>query len=102
MPAVLPFKIYSFSTAFSYLGVARSAWMQCENKTRYETLIALFGAVVNIVMNYVLIKIYGIIGAAIAAVMTQFLTNFVFLLFIKDIRGNAKLITDAIMLKDIR
>ena len=102
MPAVLPFKIYSFSTAFSYLGVARSAWMQCENKTRYETLIALFGAVVNIVMNYVLIKNYGIIGAAIAAVMTQFLTNYVFLFFIKDIRGNAKLITDAIMLKDIR
>ena len=101
LPAVLPFKIYSFSTAFSYLGVARSAWMQCKEKTRYETLIALFGAVINITMNYVLIKSFGIIGASVAAVMTQFLTNFIFLFAMKETRENAKLILDAILLKDV-
>ena len=101
MPAAIPLKIYSFSTAFAYLGVARVAWMQCENKTRYETLIALFGAVVNVSLNYILIKQFGIKGAAIAAVLTQFLTNFVFLLLMKETRENAKLIWEAILFRGV-
>lgn len=100
-PAALPLKIYSLSTAFSYLGVARTAWMQCEEKTRYELHISLFGALINILLNYVLIKNYGIIGAASAAVLTQFLTNFVFLFVMKDTRENAKLILDAILLRGV-
>ena len=102
LPASLPMKIFAWSTGFSYLGVARTAWMQCKKQTRYETYIALFGAIINITLNYILILRLGIIGAAVAAVLTQFLTNFVFLFFISDIRGNAKLILDAIMLKDVR
>jgi O-antigen/teichoic acid export membrane protein len=102
LPASLPMKIFAWSTGFSYLGVARTAWMQCKKQTRYETYIALFGAIINITLNYILILRFGIIGAACAAVLTQFMTNFIFLFFIKDIRGNGKLILDAIMLKDIR
>ena len=101
LPAVDPFKIYSLSTAFAYLGVARVAWMQCNNKTKYELHISMFGAFVNIVLNYILIKNYGIIGAAIAAVLTQFLTNFIFLFVMKDTRENAKLILDAILLNGV-
>jgi len=101
LPAAMPLKIYSFSTAFSYLGVARVAWMQCNEKTRYETRIALFGAVVNVALNYILIRSFGINGAALAAVLTQFLTNFVFLFAMKDTRENAKLILDAILLRGV-
>ena len=100
-PAAAPMKIYAWSTAFSYIGVARSIWMQCENKTKYETLISLFGAVCNIALNFLLISRYEIIGAAIAAVATQFLTNFIFLFAVKDIRENAKLILSAILLNGV-
>ena len=101
LPAIIPLKIYSLSTAFSYLGVARTAWMQCENKTKYELHISIFGAIVNIILNYIMIKKYGINGAAITAVITQFLCNFVFLFVMKDTRENAKLILDAILLKGV-
>jgi PST family polysaccharide transporter len=94
-------RIYCWSTAFSYIGVSRTIWMQCEDKTRYETIISLFGAITNIILNYVLIKNCEIIGAAVAAVLTQFLTNFIFLFTMKDTRENAKLILDAILLKDV-
>ena len=100
-PAAVPMKIYSWSTAFSYIGVSRTIWMQCNNKTRYEMVISLFGAVTNIVLNYFLIRYYGIIGAACAAVLTQFLTNFIFLFTMKETRENAKLILDAILLKGV-
>jgi len=99
--AAFPMRIYCWSTAFSYIGVSRTAWMQCEEKTRYEINISLFGAIVNIALNYALISKIGIIGAALAAVMTQFLTNFVFLFVMKDTRENAKLILDAILLRGV-
>ena len=101
MPASIPLKIASWSTIFAYIGVARAIWIQCENKARYERLISLFGAAVNIMLNYTLIKLIGINGAAIALTLTQFLTNFIFLFFIDDLRENGELIWDAIMLKDV-
>ena len=101
MPAAASMKIYAWSTAFSYLGVARTSWMQCKGLTRYETMISLFGAASSITANYFLIRSFGITGAALAAVLTQFLTNFAFLFFVKDIRENAKLILDAILLRGV-
>ena len=100
-PAAVPMKIYSWSTAFSYIGVSRTIWMQCNDKTKYEMTISLFGAVTNIVLNYFFIRHFGIIGAACAAVLTQFLTNFIFLFAMKDTRENAKLILDAILLNGV-
>jgi len=101
MPASMPLKIACWSSGFAYIGVSRTIWIQCENKIHYETIISLFGAIISIVLNYILIKNLGINGAAIALVLTQLLTNFVFLFFVKDLRANAKLILDAIMLKDV-
>lgn len=99
--AVGPLRIVCWATIFSYLGVARTSWMQCEKKTKYEATLSLLGAIVNVILNIVLIKLYGIIGAAIALLLTQFLTNVVFVYLIKETRENAKLIVDAIILKDI-
>lgn len=101
MEASVPMKIYAWSTAFSYLGVARTIWMQCEGKTRYETVISLTGAITSIVLNYFLIRAYGLIGAAMAAVLTQLVTNFLCLYAMKDVKENAKLIADAILLKGV-
>lgn len=94
-------KIYAWSTAFSYLGVARAIWMQCEKKISKEITISLFGALTNIILNFFLIARFRTVGAAIAAVLTQLLTNFLFLFAMKDTRENAKLIWEAILLKDI-
>ncbi len=99
--ASVPMKIYAWSTAFSYIGVARTIWMQCKDKTRYETAISLIGAITSIVLNYFLIKAFGLIGAAMAAVLTQLITNFLCLFAMKDVRENAKLIADAILLKGV-
>lgn len=35
LPAVEPLRIITWYTAFSYLGVARNAWMVCEDKQKY-------------------------------------------------------------------
>lgn len=102
MPSVTPLRIVCWSTIFAYLGVARTSWMQCENKLKYEAKLSLYGAIINVVLNLVLIKYFGIIGAAIALLLTQFITNVVLVYAIKETRPNAKLIIDAIMLKGIK
>ena len=87
--------------SFSYLGSAKNIWIICEGKMKYETLFTLCGAICNVVMNFLLIPLYGIIGAAFATLITQILTNFVIMFFFKETRENSKLIVSAFLLKDI-
>lgn len=92
MGSIGAFRIVTWYTAFSYLGVARSTWMVCENTAKYEKVIAAIGAGSNAVLNWILISLYGICGAAAATLLTQIITNFLVPFFIKDIRRNSELI----------
>ena len=83
LPASVPMKIFAWSTGFAYLGVARTAWMQCKHKTKYETYIALFGAIVNIVMNYILMQFLAQGGIALATVISTLFNNSVLLWLLK-------------------
>ena len=101
IPAVMPLRIIVWYVAFSYLGVARDIWVICEKKQKYLKYLYLGSAIVNVALNYIMIPSFGESGAAIATVLTQFSTIFVFPLFIKDFRPNVKLMFDAILLKDL-
>ena len=73
--AVDVLRIVVWMTVFSYVGTARSAWMLAENKHKYLWIINLVGVILNVIVNYLLIPIMGAIGAAIASVATQFISN---------------------------
>ena len=47
------------------------------------------GSVVNIILNYIFIKTYGVIGAALSTSIAHFLTLFVMDFFIKEYREQA-------------
>lgn len=70
-------RIVVWYTTFSYLGAARNIWILAEGKQKYLWQINLFGATANVVLNAVLIPIMGVNGAALASLITQFLTNVV-------------------------
>lgn len=99
--AVDPLRIVIWYVAFSYLGVARGAWVVCERKQKYLKYLYLGSAVLNVVLNCLLIPRLGACGAAIATLLTQISTIFVFPIMIRDMRPNVKLIWEAIMLKGI-
>ena len=92
LPARGALCILCWDTAFSYLGVARSTWLVPQGKQKYEKYIAASGAVCNLVLNGVLIPIWGVNGAAIATLVTQIFTNFVVGFLYRDIRRNNVLI----------
>ncbi len=101
LPAVTPLRIVVWYVAFSYLGVARDIWIVCEKKQKYLKYLYFGSAALNVLLNYLMIPLLGASGAAIATVITQISTVFIFPLFIKDFRPNIRLMLDAIKLKGI-
>lgn len=77
---------------YSYIGQVRNIWILAENKQKYLWRINLIGAILNVILNFAVIPICGIFGAAITSVITQFFTNFVLGFIIKPIRNCNKLI----------
>ena len=102
MPSVAPLQVITWYVAFSYLGVARNAWIVSENLQKYITPIYAGAAITNVVINYLLIPVWGATGAAIASLITQVSTIFFFPLFIKPMRKNTKLLAEALFLKGIK
>lgn len=99
--AVGPLRIVVWYTVFSYLGVARDAWIVCEGKQRLLKYIYAGAAGLNIIMNWFFIPIWGARGAALASLITQFSTVMILPLLIKPLRHNVKLMLEAFFLKGV-
>lgn len=81
-------KLIVWYTTFSYIGSVRNIWILSEKKQKYLLVLNTVGAVANIILNYVFIPRIGITGAALASLLTQFVTNYVMGWVIKPLRQN--------------
>ena len=61
----------------------------------------LAAVVVNIILNYLMIPIWGAMGAGLASLITQILTSIGLPALIPEMRPNVKLMLQAIVLKDV-
>ena len=59
------------------MGVGTSSWFIAEGLTYLTFRRSLIGAAINIILNFVLIPMYGGIGAAIATVISQAFASFI-------------------------
>ena len=100
--AAMPLKIICWYTIFSYLGVARNAWIVCENKQKYLKYMYFSAAIINVVLNMIFIPIMGATGAALASLITQVCTSMILPCFWKDMRPNVRLMIDAFLLRGIK
>ena len=89
--------IHIWSGVFVFLGVASSKYLLAENfikKTFYRTAL---GALLNIILNYYLIRIMGINGAAISTLVSHFFAAYFYDILDKDLRGMFILKTKSII-----
>lgn len=100
-PTVVPLRIITWYTAFSYLGVSRNAWVVSYQKQNYLKYLYIGAAITNVVFNAVLIPKMGAAGAAMSSLITQMSTIFLFPALLKDLRPNVKLMIDAVLLRGI-
>ncbi len=94
--SVVALRIVVWYTMFTYFGGAKDVWMLAERKQKYLVWLNLSGAVANIILNFFLIPISGIAGAAIASLITQLFTNIIMMAIIKPLRNNCKLLGKAL------
>lgn len=73
---------------FSHYGSVRNIWILAEGKQKYLTGINVAGAIANVLLNLVLIPVWGAIGAAFASLVTQFFTNVIIGFIFKPICYN--------------
>ena len=88
LPAVPVLRILCWQSAFSYMGYVRNIWILAEEKHQSLWKINLCGVIVNILLNALMIPQWGACGAALASVVTQFVTNFLVGFVMKPIRRN--------------
>jgi PST family polysaccharide transporter len=60
--------IHVWAGLFVSLGVVQSSWLVNEGLTKLSLYRTLFGAIANVILNLILIPVFGIMGAAIATV----------------------------------
>lgn len=99
IPAVAPLRIITWYTAFSYLGVARNAWVVCKNKQKYLIYVYASAAILNVILNFIFIPMWGASGAAIASLAAQIATTMIVPFFIKGLKENSKMMLEAIIFK---
>lgn len=80
--------IHIWAGVFVFLGVASSKWLLTENLQFFSTVNTMIGAVVNIFLNYILIRSLGIEGAAWATLISYFVAAYLSLFFWKKTRTN--------------
>lgn len=92
LPAVPVLRILTWHVAFSYMGSIRNVWILGEGKHSILWKINLGGVLANVVLNAIMIPIWGACGAAFASVLTQFFTNFILGFLMPSVRPNNRLI----------
>ncbi len=101
LPAARILRVLTWYTAFSYLGVARNAWVVCENRQKYLIWVYLAAAVGNVGLNLVLIPRWGSMGAALASLAAQVLSAVAAPLCIPGLRENGVLMLEAMALRGV-
>ncbi len=90
--------IHIWSGVFVGLGVVSSKWFIIENLQKYSFYRTFAGAIINVILNFILIPKFSIYGAAIATLISQITASYLFNIFNKKILITFLLQTNAILL----
>lgn len=76
--------IHVWTMVFVYLGAASSKWLIAENLQKITLYRTTLGAIVNVILNLVLIPKFGIQGAAFATLVSQMFASYLGYLISKN------------------
>lgn len=100
--AVSSLSLIVWYTSFSYFGAINNVYMVAEDVVKWVQVTTLSGALLNIILNLFFISAWGIVGAALASLLTQIFTNFILMAVIPDLRKGFKIMIQGVALRGIR
>ena len=92
-PAADVLALHTWTGVFVFLGVASGKYLTVENFTRQYFYRTVFGATVNVGLNFLLIPSYGISGAAVATLVGQIAANYLYDIVDPDLHHQMKMKT---------
>ena len=99
LPAAAPLVVLVWSTVFAVTSMTRSTWILSEGKNRFVKSFTFIGAILNVVLNFILIPLWGIWGAAFATLATELTVCVIAPFFYKETKPLGLIVMDAIMCK---
>lgn len=92
--AAYPMAILVVGVGFLTIFYVMSFVMNGAGKTKIPMVISIFGVVLNVVLNYILIKKYALIGSAVATSITSFVIMLIMLYYLyRDFRVSIKILS---------
>lgn len=91
--------IHIWAGVFVALGVVKSKFMLIENIQWLAPIYSTMGAVINIAVNYILIKLMNIEGAAVSTLISQVCVTFLFPMFHNKDRQSSKMFIKALLFR---
>ena len=80
--------IHIWAGVFVFVGVGSSKWFICEGLQKFATINTIAGGIANILLNLLLIPIYGIYGAAVATIISYAIAAYFSNFFYRVTREN--------------
>lgn len=90
-PSINALRILIWSTSFAMIGSARGIWLISEQKHKYGKYFTILGAMLNAVLNYLIIPRWGIDGASMTTLVSQLFVIIVAPYLFKETREFLKL-----------
>jgi O-antigen/teichoic acid export membrane protein len=94
--ASLTLSIYIWSGISVFLGVAVNNFLLSQNLTKISFYTTAFGAIINVVLNIILIPVWGIFGSALATLVSYTFVTFS-IIFFKESRPQIRVILNSII-----
>jgi O-antigen/teichoic acid export membrane protein len=86
-------KFYIWNTVFVFIGVATSQWFLTENLQKLSFYRTLFGGIINVILNLILIPKIGVLGAVLSALISHAFTDYFYLLLNRKTINLFKIVT---------
>ena len=91
--------IVMWTAAFTALGTVSARYFTVEGMEKKIAIRTVFALIINVIINIILIPIYGIEGAAVATLITIFITNYLFNYVDKELKQLVNICNNAILLR---
>lgn len=91
--------VHIWTAIFTFYGIGKSVFIQCENMQIYSLICTASGAVVNIILNLFLIVKFGGMGAAVATLCAQIVSAIIIPSLYSRDRINVKFFFRALVIK---
>jgi O-antigen/teichoic acid export membrane protein len=96
LPSVIALQILIWASVLSFINYTPATYLTSTNKQRILMIFTCMGAILNVILNFVLIPLFSYNGAAIATVCTELVVGLLMISMIQRVQDLSFLFSDVI------